>query len=77
MHSFQGKTATFHYDGALDGDIIIIDKDGNEVRFEVKDIIELFTEEGIMGQDKWLLLEYIIKLTYKNGLNWCRNCDIF
>lgn len=52
MHSFTGKSATFHYDGALDGDIIIADKEGHEVRIDAKDLIELFTEEGIINKDK-------------------------
>lgn len=52
MHSFKGKTAIFHYDGGLDGDIIIVDKNGNEVRFDVNDLIELFVEEELIKSNK-------------------------
>lgn len=48
MHSYHGKTAIFHYDGGLDGDIIIIDKENNQVRFDAKDLIRLFTKEGLI-----------------------------
>ena len=45
MHSFHGKSATFHYDSGLLGEIIIIDNDNNKVRFDARDLLNLIEKE--------------------------------
>ena len=58
MHSFHGKSATFHYDSGLMGDIIIIDKDNNKVRFDARDLLDLIEKEKSKIEDDELEVNY-------------------
>lgn len=52
MHSYQGKSAVFHFDGGLKGgDLIIHDKiTGNEVHIDADDVIALVAYEFVMSE---------------------------
>ena len=47
MHTYEGKSATFHFDSGLeDGDLIIYDKKTNqEIRINANDILDLVAHE--------------------------------
>lgn len=48
MHSYHGKSANFHFNGGLDnGEVIINDKKGNEMRVDVQDILDLVAYEYV------------------------------
>ncbi len=48
MHSYQGKTATYHYNAGLEGDLVIVDtKNGNDIRVDAKEVVELVINEVI------------------------------
>jgi len=50
MHSYDGKSCTFHFNAGLTGDIIIQSKDGkNEIRVDAKDILKLVAFEYVLG----------------------------
>jgi hypothetical protein len=45
MHSYQGKTHNFHFNGDFSGEIHIIDKETNqEMKIESEDILKLVAE---------------------------------
>lgn len=46
MHSFNGKTATFNYNGDFSGDIIVSDKNQKEIRFDSIDLDNLVLKES-------------------------------
>jgi hypothetical protein len=62
MHSFHGKTANFHFDGDMGGDLIImpkkengnplLDKDGElvEVRIDAEDILKLVAYHYVLPE---------------------------
>ncbi|MFS0905721.1 hypothetical protein AB3N02_21995 [Priestia aryabhattai] len=52
MHSYDGKTATFHFDGGLKGgDLYIICKDtGKEIKIDADDVIKLVAYEYVMSE---------------------------
>jgi len=52
MHTYEGKTARFHFDGGLKGgDLIIQDKHtGDEVRISADDVIDLVAYEYVMSK---------------------------
>lgn len=47
MHSYHGDNIIAHYDGGLNGEIIIVDKNNTdkEIRFEFKEIISIIEKE--------------------------------
>ena len=52
MHSVNTKSANFHFNCDLSGDIIINDVNGNEVRIESKDLIRFIEESEILKNKK-------------------------
>ena len=52
MHSVHSKSANFHFNSDLSGDIIINDVNGNEVRIESKDLIRFIEESEILKNKK-------------------------
>ncbi|NUJ17445.1 hypothetical protein FKN04_12755 [Bacillus glycinifermentans] len=52
MHSYQGKSAIFNFNGGLKGgDLIIIDKKTNaQIRIEADDVIDLVAYEYVLPE---------------------------
>lgn len=52
MHTYNGKTATFHFNGGLkDGDLIIFDKQTKqEIRIDANDVINLVAYEYVLSE---------------------------
>lgn len=52
MHTFQGKTANFHFNGGLKGgDLIIVNiKTNEQVRIEADDVIALVAYEYVLSE---------------------------
>ena len=52
MHSYDTKSATFHFNGGLEGgDLIIIPKNGGEeIRIDANDVIELVAYKFVMDE---------------------------
>lgn len=52
MHTYDTKSATFHFNGGLkDSDLIIFDKKtGKEIRIDSNDVIELVAYKYVMSE---------------------------
>ena len=68
MCSYEGKTAIFHYDSKLAGNIIIIDNNKNQVEFDAKDLIRLFVKENLMIPKDIIVLSEILNNDQKEIL---------
>lgn len=68
MCSYEGKTAIFHYDSKLEGNIVIIDNNKNQVEFDAKDLIRLFVKEKLMIPKDIIVLSEILNNGQKETL---------
>lgn len=52
MHTYDGKTATFHFNGGLkNSDLIIFDKKTEqEIRIDANDVIDLVAYQYVMSE---------------------------
>ena len=46
MHTNFKNSATFYFNDDMSGEVIIVDKKGNEVRVNVEDVINFIKEEA-------------------------------
>ena len=66
MHTYISKTATFIFDGDMQGDLIIRDKEDGEVRIDAKDVLRLVAYNYVLPSK----ISALEDMKYNELLKW-------